>query len=217
MVRKRDSAATIAEASESLFAWNKQDLIDAAGGVIVGDNGYADVFCYDVVKPKNACHTIYHEFGHVISIEAYRDLLLEVFQDIDSDRDTLLRSGNALWSEFIAEAIAYIVEDDEYSFDFKHAMLLMEHWMDKALRQGEFDPYWLAFYCASYIKSPALAQYLSRHEGEAIGAQDFDDDLLQLIANALGILKRQLKRNNYWKIDRKTLCTVGRHINDICD
>lgn len=96
----------------SIGADRKTDLDDAAADVLVGKEKYIIAMYYQRIPDEGLFYRfLCHEIGHVISIDPARDLFDEANEDRDNDRDTLIRNGMALWSEFIAEVIAYALDE----------------------------------------------------------------------------------------------------------
>lgn len=200
-----------------LSARPKAAIVDTASEAIAGKDRFAVVMYYQDIRPTLFVHYLFHEFGHVISIDANRELFSEAQEDVDQDKDTPLRNGSALWSELIAEVIAYRAEDGEPDSNSWEATARIEALMDEAVNTGYFEPYPFAFYCAMFFEDPTIIAYLYRHPDAAVGANNCDDAIMPYLENALQTVAVQLDKEKYWIIDRKSLCDLGNCVNDLWD
>lgn len=193
----------------------KNEVNKTAGESLIGPEQAAVVMYYQSVQAKDFRHFLLHEFGHILTYYATKELFYEAEKDGELDRDTPIRNGMAVWSELIAEVIAYRTDDDMPYNSLIEANARIESYMDQAVNSGYFEPYWFAFYCAMFFEDPIIIDYSIKHEYAAIGANHCDDEILPLIQAALSIIVDQLDKEEYWSIDRKTLYKLGNCVDDL--
>ena len=217
LLTSTDKADKRNKIAEELSAPKRYDLCDTAGMTIVGVERYAVIMFYPDINDYEFTHFLYHEFGHVISIYACRELSDEAQNDYDLKKDTPLCSGQSVWSELIAEAIAYRVEDGPPSAISWDATDRIRKWMDEAVNSGYFQSYPFAFYLAMFFEDPTIIAYLYRHPNAAVGADHCDDEIMPLIEAALCVPRDQLSEDEYWIISRQRLIEFGNCVNDLWD
>lgn len=215
LISKRNLTERRNKIADELGADEKTKVADTTAEAIVGERGYAVLLYYEHIRDNELEHTIYHEFGHILSIHANPKLHEEVRLDISMDYDTVLRSGSSVWSEFIAEAIAYIVEDGEPNGDIFAINWRLEHLMDEAVNSGYLEPYPLAIYLATMFENPTVDLYLQSHPGAGLGLNNCEDEVVPLLENILMVLSEQLKKDDYYRIERETLEQLGRAVDEL--
>lgn len=205
------------ELAEKLGARRKADLDDTSCEAILGKDGYAVIIYYQLVNEINLPHFLYHEFGHVISLLACKELFMEAEATIDNGELNPLRSGMSVWSELIAKAIAYRIENAAPSPVTWEATKQIELLLDEAVNDGKFSPYPFAFYCAMFFEDPTILSYFCKYPNAAVGADHCDDEIVPLIQDALSITKKQLEKPDYWVISRDTLNGYGECVDSLWD
>jgi hypothetical protein len=195
----------------------KGKVYRTAGESLIGPEHAAVVMYYQSIQAEDFLHFLFHEFGHILSHYASMELFLEAKEDGDYGRDTPIRSGMAVWSEFIAEVIAYRTDDGLHYPTLWEAHARIESYMDEAVNSGYFEPYWFAFYCAMFFEDPIIVDYGINHQYAAIGADHCDDEVLPLIQSTLSVLFDQLDTEEYWAINRRALNKLGKCVNDLWD
>ena len=185
---------------------------------LIGDARDAVAVYYQTLKDEyRFVHYLIHEFGHVISIRASYDVYQEVQKDIAYDVDSKRRAGASIWSEFIAEYLALQVENrppQEISWGETERL---EWYLDHAVGKGNFDYYPYAFYLANYFGNQTICAYLMRNPGAAIGFDKYDDALVEINGRAVNTLAEQILKDDYWKIDFKTLEKLGDCFDEFWD
>ena len=203
--------------AEELAAPKINNLEDTAGQTIVGAERYAIIMFYPSIHAEEFTHYLYHEFGHVISNRACRALFDKAQEYLDLNRDTPLRSGMAVWSELVAEVIAYRAENAPPSPIAWYAAKRMEVLMDAAVNSGFFSPYDFAFYCAMFFADPTIVAYMEAHPHAAVGANHCDDEIMPRIEAALIVIDEQLSKEEYWVIAQEQLVELGKCVNNLWD
>lgn len=206
------------ELAASIGADIKFDLEDAVADVLVGNDKYIIAVYYQKIPDADLLyHFLCHEFGHVISIHLSRVLFDESNADRDNKRDTLIRNGMALWSEFIAEILAYVLDERPPLPVTWPATKRMQELLDEAIGGDYFAPYPFAFYAAMFFMDPTVEVYHSRYPNAAIGMNKYDDDAMSAYTKALKSLDIQLCNNDYWIITRESLERIGEGVNALWD
>ena len=206
------------ELAASIGADRKTDLEDAAADVLVGKEKYIIAMYYQGIPDEELFYRfLCHEIGHVISIDSSRDLFDEANADRDNDRDTLIRNGMALWSEFIAEVIAYTLDEKPPQSITWPVTDKMQELLDEAIGGDHFDPYPFAFYAAMFFMDPTVKAYHSMYPNAAIGMDKYDDDAMLAYTQALKALDIQLCNDDYWSITRESLERIGEGVNALWD
>ena len=215
LIPSRNALKRRNEIAEELGAPIKESFEDTAGETIIGNGAFAIVMLYDCIRDYDFTHFLLHEFGHVISCYANASLFAKVQADCDNDRDTPLTSASCLWSEFIAEVIAYRIEDappKQFVFDEADKM---ERLADEALCGKIFQSYPFAHFCAMFFADPSVQDYLYDHQCAAIGMNHLDDDVMPLVKTAMDTLFNQIDKDVYWIIDEPDMRTIGECVDDL--
>jgi len=211
----KDKLQTRNQIAREIGAKEETEINDIAGQGIIGKNHYAIIMFFEEIQSFEFTHYLYHEFGHIISIVSCKDLFNEAELEINEGKETLLRKGISIWSEFIAEVIAYRVEEAEpLSLPWVITDKL-EALMDKAVNDKYFDFYPFAFYCAIFLEDPTIDMLRYEHPCAAFGADNCDDKIMPYIEKALNILATQLGKEEFWMIDKTTVCDLGKCHNDL--
>ena len=205
------------ELAASIDADRKTALEDAAADVLVGKEKYIIAMYYQRIPDEELFYRfLCHEIGHVISIDPARELFDEADADRDNDRDTLIRNGMALWSEFIAEVIAYTLDEKPPQPITWPVTDKLQELLDEAIGRDHFAPYPFAFYAAMFFMDPTVEAYHSMYPNAAIGMDKYDD-AMPAYTQALKALDIQLCNDDYWSITRESLERIGEGVNALWD
>lgn len=178
------------------------------------------IYSFNIKRVNRFRYVLWHELGHVYSYEVNRALFEEAEKDVASNNDTLLGSGLSVWSEYIAESIAYIVENrkpDKYPWA---AIQKLQGYLDEAVNTGSLKVYPLAFFYAMAISDPTICLWSETHKGQVPGFNNCDDTVIPLVGNLLNVLGRQLQKDDFVRITPAKLKEVGKHVDilwDYCD
>ncbi len=142
-------------------------------------------------------HCIWHELGHVL----FGD---EKTFNIDLNIDTPLRSGYAVFNEFIAEYIAFTVND----FKPLSGTFGVNGYLSNAILNsyGDIIPYWLSRYYAIVIGDSTISD-----EEFYRGKELVPNDIWVEIINLMRILFEQTEKDECWKVNTEYLEKVGEH------
>ncbi len=140
-------------------------------------------------------HCIWHELGHII----FGD---EKTFNIDLNKDTPLLSGYGIFNEFIAEYIAYTVND----FKPLSGTFGVNGYLSNALLNDycDIDQYWLSRYYAIVIGDSTISD-----EEFYRGKELVPNDIWVETINLMKILFEQTDKDEFWKVDTKYLEEVG--------
>lgn len=189
---------------------------DNEGEALLGYKGFAVIIYTAAIKSENRFRwVLWHELGHVFSFVTCKELFIDAENDKNAWRDTLIRSGMSVWSEFIAEVIAYNVADEPPQPIAWPKQEEMRGLMNAAVNGPVLSTYDLAFYCAIYMEDPTIYAMLQRNKEASIGLDDCDDEIIPLIENLLYILDQQLCKDEHWIIERKMLEAIGQCVDDL--
>lgn len=171
------------------------------------------IYAWTIKSVKRFQYVLWHEWGHIYSHLVNQALVQKAEDDVKFDRDTPLRSGLSIWSEFIAETIAYAVEDDEPA-KYPHAALQkLECYLDEAVNSGLLNVYPLAFFYAMAINNPTICLWVELNNGQVPLSNRCDDIVIPLVGDLLNILGRQTQKKNFVRISRAKLEEIGRHVD----
>lgn len=215
LISNRGRAEARQKAFDQTGARFKEDD-DIRGEAIFGPEGRA-VLIYTAVAAGDwdLCHTGWHELGHVMTKVINKELFIEAENDVNAMHDTPIRSGMALWSEFIAEYIALIVEDAEPENPAWPKQDILASLIHEATGTGSLNPYPLAFYCAMMMGDNTIEVMLRRQPNAAIGLDDCDDYTGELIVGLLNMLDKQLCQDIFWDIKRESLERIGAQMDEL--
>jgi len=215
LVSNRNRAEIRIKTIEDCGAEFKEDG-NIRGEVIFGTKGYAILIYLTVAKTeKEFCYTAWHELGHIFTRIANKEVFDMGHQDLKEDRDTKLRSGLALWAEYIAEYIAILIDDaPPMSIAWPKQDVLTQYIKEATLTDG-LHPYPLAFYCAIMMGDNTVAAMLERTPNADIGLDACDELLTQMILDLLRLLDKELCKEDYWLITKEILEDIGAQIDDL--
>lgn len=188
------------------------------GEAVIGENGRAVIIYATVIKSKRRFkRVLWHELGHIYSQALSKELFDEAEKDMLQDNDTLIRNGMCIWSEFIAEIIAYIVEDLPPHVSAWQSVSIMQNLMDEAVNTGNLSPYPLAFFNAMLYEDPTIVAWREYNDYVVPGLNNCDDDILPLLKRLTDLLGNQLQEDEFICISRETLQQIGECVNELWD
>lgn len=201
-----------------LKARTREYLPDTIAEAIAGENGYAVLIYPENIYDSSEClFTIAHELGHIFSNISNKEVNEECLKDTINRIDSPMRSGGAIWSEFIADAIATHVTKQQHSRVglwglADHAFNLLSHFTP----EEELIPSVLGHFCAFLLCNKRLRKaYLS---GEIdIGSDHMRPAVISIIAELLKILDAQLQDKEFWLISREQMLLLGKEIDLLWD
>lgn len=190
----------------------------AEGETIVGKQSAAVILYGSVIKNERRCkHVLWHELGHVLSNTLSRDLFEEAEADMEMDRDTLIKSGMAVWSEFIAEYIALLVEDEPASGVAWEKAFQMEQHMDAAVNSGLLQVYPLAFFFAMLLGDATICSWREANGYAVPGLNHCDEDIFPALKEITELLAEQVEQEEFAQISHDTLSHLGECVNALWD
>ena len=215
LISNRGRAEARQRAFEQTGARFKEDDANR-GEAIFGPKGRA-ILIYTAVaeNDEDFCHTGWHELGHVLTKVVNKDLFIEAENDVNAMHDTQIRSGMAVWSEFIAEYIAILILDEEPEPIAWPKQEILANLIQEATGTGSLNPYPLAFYCALMMGDNTIDAMLHRQPNAAIGLDECDDIAGELIVGLLNLLDEQLCEKEFWNISREMLEKIGAQIDEL--
>lgn len=188
------------------------------GEAVIGANGRAVIIYASVIKSQARFkRVLWHELGHIYSQALNSELFAEAEKDMLADNDTLIRNGMCIWTEFIAEVIAYIVEDAIPRASAWQSVAIMENLMDEAVNSGNLAPYPLAFFNAMLYEDPTVVAWREQNEYVVPGLNNCDDDILPLLKNLSDVLGEQLQKEEFVCVSRDMLEKIGECVNELWD
>ena len=133
----------------------KEDLYGTDAEVIDGPLGKQILLYQSMMKTeRQVCHVLWHEFGHIIFGN-------EKQYGIDFNVDTPMRSGYAVFNEFMAEYIAYVVTEGEGFGVYNPNMYLQMAFQER----GTINPYWLSRYMAIIVGDSTVSDEFEPDRG----------------------------------------------------
>ena len=215
LIPNRGRAEARQKAMDACGASYKADG-DSRGEVIFGPKGRA-VLIYTTIAESDweFCHTGWHELGHVFTNLVNKELFIDAENDMRAERDTKRRTGMSVWSEFIAEYIAILIQDEEPQPVAWPKQDILSALIKDAVGSGMLNPYPLAFYCAMMMGDNTIAEMLQRQPDAAIGLDECDDLLADMIINLLRLLDKQLCKGEFWDITLEDLEGIGAQVDEI--
>ena len=162
----------------------KEDLYGTDAEVIDGPLDKQIVIYQSIMKSeRQVCHALWHEFGHIV----FGD---EKQYGIDLAEDTPMRSGYAVFNEFIAEYIAHVVSDGEGFGIYNPNMYLQLVFQE----ERTINPYWLSRYMAIIAGDSNVSD-----ECVAEGAEYVKPVVWNYLTEMFKMIDEQLRKDNFWK------------------
>lgn len=188
------------------------------GEAVIGTTKNAVIIYASVIKsPSRFKRVLWHELGHVYSYVVNRKLYLEAEDDLRNNLDTPIRSGMSVWSEFIAEFIAYMVEDGRPANYLWPVFKKLEAYMDEAVNSGRLNVYPLAFFCAMAFGDPSVVAWSNAHNNAIPGFDNCDDIVIPLVGSLLDALGKQLQKDDFVCITPAKLKDIGKNVDILWD
>lgn len=178
----------------------KEDLYGTDAEVIDGPLGKQIVLYQSVMKSeRQVCHALWHELGHIVFGN-------EKQYGINLAEDTPMRSGYAVFNEFIAEYIAYLVSDREGFGIYNPNMYLQLAFQE----EGTINPYWLSRYMAIIAGDSNVSD-----ECVAEGAEYVKPVVWNYLTEMFRMIDKQLKKDDFWKATPTFIEELGSIYDDM--
>ena len=179
----------------------KEDLYGTDAEVIDGPCGKQILIYQSMMNTKQQVfHALWHELGHLLSGD-------EKQCGINLERDTPMRSGYAVFNEFVAEYIAYAVNDAE---PFRNAMGSHIYLQMAFHEERTINPYWLSRYFAVVLGDSTVSE-----DEFAFGQSLVSPAVWNYINQILNVLISQIKKPDFWIADAEFLETLGCLFDDM--
>jgi len=178
----------------------KEDYYGTRAEVVVGPLATKILLYQSLAKTENQVkHALWHEFGHLL----FGD---ENTFGIDLSVDTPLRSGYAIVNEFMAEYVAYYINERESFGDAERPHVYLQ----MAFQHGTITPYWLSRYFAIVLGDKNLS------EKQFFSAKQYVNEFVwEYIIKTKEYLSEQISQKNFWDIDKPFLENVGACFDDL--
>ncbi len=178
----------------------KEDLYGTDAEVIDGPLDRQILLYQSMMKcERQVCHALWHEFGHVVFGN-------EKQYGIDLAEDTPLRSGYAVFNEFIAEYIAYEISRGEGFGPYNPNMYLQMAFQKERI----VNPYWISRYFAIIAGDSNVSKEIVT-DGENYVTATVWKYLLEMFK----IIDKQLMEKDYWKATPKFIEKLGILYDDL--
>lgn len=172
----------------------KEDSYGTEAEVISGPLDTQIVVYQSMIKYEHQVyHAVWHELGHIMFGS-------EKKFGVDLECDTPLRSGYAVVNEFMAEFIAYSVNERKPFPTAQRANIYLQ----MAFQEGIVFPYWLSRYYAIILGD------------ETISVSDVDEgknyvspEVWKYIMLIMNLLLEQVSTEGFWKVDNNYLEKAG--------
>jgi len=162
----------------------KEDLYGMDAEVIDGPLDKQIVVYQSMMKSgRQVCHALWHEFGHIVFGN-------EKQYGINLAEDTPMRSGYAVFNEFMAEYIAHFVSDREGFGVYNPNMYLQLAFQE----EGTINPYWLSRYMAIIVGDSTVSD-----ECVAEGSEYVKPIVWNYLTEMFRMIDKQLKKDDFWK------------------
>lgn len=162
----------------------KEDLYGTDAEVIDGPLDKQIVIYQSIMKSeRQVCHALWHEFGHIV----FGD---EKQYGIDLAEDTPMRSGYAVFNEFIAEYIAHVVSDGEGFGIYNPNMYLQLAFQE----ERTINSYWLSRYMAIISGDSNVSD-----ECVSAGAEYVKPVVWNYLTEMFKMIDEQLRKDSFWK------------------
>jgi len=178
----------------------KEDAYGTSGEVIHGPLDTQILVYQSMLKCESqVLHTVWHELGHIL-------FGTEKDYGIDLNLDTPLRSGYALFNEFLAEYVALFLNGNERFGNVYNPNMYLQ----MAVQGNNVTPYWLSFYYAIMVGDNTVEE--SRFlEGE----QYLTPKAWNNIKYIMNMLFDQTDKEEFWKVDHEFLINLGKAFDNL--
>lgn len=178
----------------------KEDVYGTDAEVIDGPLDKQIVLYQSMMKnERQVCHALWHEFGHIVFGN-------EKQFGIDLAEDTPMRSGYAVFNEFIAEYIAHMVSDGEGFGVYNPNMYLQLAFQE----EGTINPYWLSRYMAIISGDSNVSD-----ECVFEGAEYVKPIVWNYLTEMFRMVDKQLKKDDFWKATPSFIEDLGTLYDDM--
>lgn len=172
----------------------KEDMYGTDAEVIFGSLGTQVILYQSMLKTEEQVyHAIWHELGHI-------RFGTEEKYGIDLEVDSPKRSGYAVVNEFMAEYVAYIVNDFEL-FRCSHKAHI---YLQMAFMERGVNVYWFSRYLAIVIGD----KNISESEIDS-GAQYVLPEIWNIISQTIDELSGQISKPEFWDVSDDFLEKIG--------
>ncbi len=205
--------------AHELCAEPKDYSKETLGEVFQGEKGYAIVIYPEKIRWMNEMRfMICHELGHVHSSIINYDVESECLRDAKHENDTPMRSGGAIWLEFIADVIAYKVTEEKFIdyelCDLQNHMLYL---LDKAFMQGYVTPSEIGHFAAFILMNPRLRRRFMHNKNRLPELNGYPAQIVNIICELLDLLNVQIQEDDFVQISRPRMILLGEMINELWD
>jgi len=178
----------------------KEDLYGTDAEVIDGPLDRQILLYQSMMKcERQVCHALWHEFGHIVFGN-------EKQYGIDLSEDTPLRSGYAMFNEFIAEYIAYEISRGEGFGAYNPNMYLQMAFQ----KEGIVNPYWLSRYFAIIAGDSNVSEEIITD-----GENYVTPTVWKYLSEMFKLIDKQLMKKDYWKATPKFIEKLGILYDDL--
>ena len=156
-----------------------------------------------IMKIKDVIEILKQEGTWVRWNRCTRDRILfgnEKQYGIDIENDTPMRSGYAVFNEFIAEYIAHVVSNGEGFEIYNPNMYLQLAFQE----ERTINPYWLSRYMAIIAGDSNVSD-----ECVAAGADYVKPVVWNYVTEMFRMVDKQLKKDNFWKAESAFIENLG--------
>lgn len=172
----------------------KEDIYGTDAEVIDGPLDKQIVLYQSMAKSeRQVSHAVWHECGHVVFGN-------EKQYGIDFSEDTPMRSGYAVFNEFIAEYIAHVVSGGEGFGIYNPNMYLQLAFSEPFT----VNPYWLSRYMAIIVGDSNVPD-----ERITEGAGYVKPVVWEYLTQMFKMIDEQLKEDKFWKATPEFIETFG--------
>lgn len=177
-----------------------QDNKNAAGEAIVGPLGKRVIlYQYNIDSSNEMCFVLWHELGHIM-------LGSETQYGVFSKENTDMRSGFGLFSEFVAEYIAFTVAERTGL-----GIINADNLLERAFSQKRtVKSYWLSHYIAAIMGYDHLKSGFLPLNIPGINYENWCS-----IVEIKNMLEEQVKKEEFWKPSLQYIEELGNVFNDM--
>ncbi len=209
----------LTDLTRELHAEPKEYLENTLGEVFHGEKGYAIVIYPERIRWMTEMRfMICHELGHVHSSIINYDVESECLRDARQQNDTPMRSGGAVWLEFIADVIAYKVTGERFvGFELCDLQKYMIYLFDNAFAQGYVTPAEIGHFAAFVLMNPKLRRRFMHNKNRLPELSDYPVEIVSIISELLDLLNEQIQEEDYVRISRDRMLCFGELIDELWD
>ncbi len=209
----------LAALTARIGALPKEYSSDTQGEVFCGTNGYVIVIYPENIRWYSEMRfVICHELGHVHSNIINQTVEEECFRDMREQRDTPMRSGGSIWSEFIADAIAYKVTGEQYrEYELYDLQNFMRNLRDRAFDRIGVIPGELAHFASFVLCVSRLRKRFLNNKNRLPEMAGYPDSIIEAVCRLLDALNEQLNEADFVVISRERMVQFGMLVDELWD